>query len=334
MKILVTGGAGYIGSTVVWALADAGETPVVLDSLVQGRAEFVSGHPLYVGDMADERLLDQIFQDHPDIKVLMHFAALIDVEESTRLPSRYYRENLYKAAALLQVVVAHGVRKVVFSSTAAIYAGSDGSQGLKETAALDPLNAYARSKRMFEEVLADVCTEFGVSAVALRYFNPVGADPALRSGPYKADPSHVLGKLTKLTSAEGGEFVINGDDYPTRDGTPVRDYVHVWDLARAHVAALKFVVAQNDQSCTVMNLGSGSGVTVREFVDAFQKVSGLPFQVRVGPRRAGDTAGAYADIGLANSLLGWKPELTLEQGIRDALAWESHQHSSSTGQQP
>jgi UDP-glucose 4-epimerase len=329
MKVLVTGGAGYIGSTVVSALADAGHAPVVLDSLVQGRAEFAAGHPLYVGDIADGVLLERIFREHPDIGVLMHFAARIDVEESTRRPALYYTENLCKAAALLEGALSHGVRRVIFSSTAAVYQGGDGSQGLTEAAPLNPLSPYARSKLMFEGVLADVCAEFGAGAVALRYFNPVGADPALRSGPYKPDPSHILGKLTGLAAAGGGDFVINGDDYPTRDGTPVRDYVHVWDLARAHLSALAFV-ARPDRpqypdrpEYTVINVGSGSGVTVREFAEAFRTVTGLPLTLRVGPRRPGDTAGAYADTGRAQSLLNWQPQFTLQRGIQDALAWQA-----------
>ncbi|BDP40130.1 UDP-glucose 4-epimerase GalE [Deinococcus aetherius] len=330
MKVLVTGGAGYIGSTVVSALAEAGAVPVVLDSLVQGRAEFAAGHSLYMGDIADVGMLDRIFAEHPDISTLMHFAARIDVEESTRLPSLYYRENLCKGAALLEEVLRRGVRRVIFSSTAAVYRGGDGSRGLPEDAPTEPLSPYARSKLMFEGVLSDLCAQFGASAVALRYFNPVGADPALRSGPYKPDPSHILGKLTGLAAVGGGEFVINGDDYPTRDGTPVRDYVHVWDLARAHLSALNYVNGAGP-GCTVVNVGSGSGVTVREFVDAFMAVTGLPLTVRVGGRRPGDTAGAYADTGQAESRLGWRPERSLEEGIRDALAWEERFRAGGQG---
>jgi UDP-glucose 4-epimerase len=324
MKILVTGGAGYIGSTVVSALAEAGHVPIILDSLVQGQSEFVSQHPLYIGDIADTALLQQLFSDHPDINVLMHFAALIDVEESMRLRFLYYSENLFKAATLIDWIQKRGVKHVIFSSTAAVYEGGTGSIGLTENGSLQPLSPYARSKLMFESVLRDMCTESGVSAVALRYFNPIGADPALRSGPYKTDPSHILGRLTALAAKDGGEFVIYGDDYPTRDGTPVRDYIHVWDLAQAHLAALMYVTGpkQPRGDLTIINVGSGSGVTVRECVDAFLAVTNLPIQVRVGGRRAGDTAGAYADTTRARDLLGWQPKLTLEEGIRDALAWQ------------
>lgn len=325
MKILVTGGAGYIGSTVVSALADAGHFPIILDSLTEGQASFVSHHPLYVGDISDVQLLKKIFSDHPDINVLMHFAARIDVAESMRRRTLYYTENLLKATILTSWVLDNGVKYVIFSSTAAVYEGSAGSLGLTEDALVNPLSPYARSKLMFETVLRDLTVEANASAIALRYFNPVGADPAMRSGPYKADPSHILGKLTALAAMNGGEFIINGDDYPTRDGTPVRDYIHVWDLAQAHLAALAYLVksGQQTENLTVINIGSGSGVTVRECVEAFLDVTGLPIQVRVGERRAGDTAGAFADTRRAQTLLHWSPKLTLKQGIQDALAWQT-----------
>jgi UDP-glucose 4-epimerase len=324
MKILITGGAGYIGSTVVSLLADAGHTPIILDSLVQGRAAFVAPHPLYIGDISDISLLEKLFSEHPDISVMMHFAALIDVAESMRFRSLYYSENLFKAVALTRWVQEHGVKHIIFSSTAAVYEGSTGSVGLTEEAPVRPLSPYAHSKLMFESILRDMCVESGLSAVALRYFNPVGADPAMRSGPYKTDPSHILGKLTSLAAKEGGEFVINGDDYPTRDGTPVRDYIHVWDLAQAHLAALTYVTGpeQPKGELTTINVGSGSGTTVKECVDAFLAVTKLPIVVRVGERRVGDTAGAYADTTRAYRLLGWQPKLNLEQGIHDALVWQ------------
>lgn len=323
-KVLVTGGAGYIGSTVVSALADAGVPVVILDSLTQGRKAFTQGHPFYRGDIADKEVLSAIFNDHPDIDALTHFAALIDVAESVADPARYYVENLGKATTLLEDVLRRGVKRVVFSSTAAVYRASSGAAGLLETAAVTPLSPYARSKLMFETVLEDVCGQFGASAVALRYFNPVGADPAFRSGPYKADPTHILGKLTRAAFQSGGQFTINGNDYATRDGTPLRDYIHVWDLALAHLAALDYLVRQTKPRFEVVNVGSGQGVTVQEFVDAFLEVSQVPLQISVGPRRAGDNEGAFADTSKAAQLFDWRPTLTLRQGIADALRWEEH----------
>lgn len=321
MKVLVTGAAGYIGSTVASLLSDHGFKPIVLDSLVQGQPEFIASFPNYVGDIADEQLLERIFADHPDIEALMHFAALIDVEESTRKPALYYSENLCKSLILLQNVLKRGVRRLIFSSTAAIYKGSGGELGIPETAAIEPLSPYARSKLMFEDILSDVGKQAGASTMVLRYFNPIGADPLLRSGPYKTDATHILGKLLKLVP-HGGEFVINGDDYPTRDGTPIRDYIHVWDLAKAHLAALSYVSQPLCRAFSVINVGSGSGVTVREFAEAFQAVTGVPLTIRVGGRRPGDTAGAFADTRLAAQLLDWSPERSLEEGIADSLRWQ------------
>lgn len=323
MKILVTGGAGYIGRTVVSALAEAGHTPVILDSLVVGRPEFVEGQVFYHGDIADGAVLGRVFREHPDMDAVMHFAARIDVEESTRLPSLYYTENLAKAQVLLQAALAAGVKRFLFSSTAAVYQAGRPGEGLREDSPLLPLSAYASSKLMFERVMADICREYGAFGMALRYFNPVGADPAMRSGPFRPDPSHLLGKLTKLSARGGGTFTINGDDYETRDGTPMRDFIHVWDLAQAHLAALTYMMdSAQETGFEIMNVGSSVGVTVREFVDTFLEVSGSPLNVVVGARRPGDSAGAFADTTRAREILGWVPRLSLRQGIADALAWE------------
>lgn len=322
MKVLITGGAGYIGRTVVSALAEAGYTPVILDSFVVGPPAVTEGHVFYHGDIADGAMLNRVFQEHPDLGAVMHFAARIDVEESTRLPSLYYRENLGKAQILLEAALEAGIRRFLFSSTAAVYEAGHPSQGLREDSPTVPLSAYAASKLMFERVMADICLEHGAYGVALRYFNPVGADPRMRSGPFRRDPSHLLGKLTKLATAGQGKFTIYGNDYDTRDGTPMRDFIHVWDLAGAHLAALEFMTKQTGAGFEIINVGSGTGVTVKEFVQAFLEVSGTPLNVVVGARRAGDSAGAFADTTKAQSLLGWTPSLSLKTGIADALTWE------------
>lgn len=322
MKILVTGGAGYIGRTVVSVLSEAGHTPVILDSLVTGQPSFVEGQIFYRGDIGDRAILGRVFQEHPDLDALMHFAARIDVEESTRHPALYYTENLCKAQLLLQTALQAGLKRFLFSSTAAVYDAGHPGQGLRENSPVAPLTAYAASKLMFERVMADMCQEFQAFGMALRYFNPIGADPSMRSGPFRTDPSHLLGRLTKLAVAGGGTFTIYGNDYATRDGTPMRDFIHVWDLAQAHLAALDYMVAHTKPSFEVMNVGSGLGVTVREFVDAFLDVSTVPLEVMVGNRRPGDSAGAFADTSRAQELLRWTPHLSLRQGISDALIWE------------
>lgn len=333
-KVLLTGGAGYIGSTVASALNDAGIQVVLLDSLVEGRPEFIHGQPFYQGDIADPEVLERIFADHPEISVLFHFAALIDVAESMVNPALYYQENLCKAAALLEQVLRRGVQDVVFSSTAAVYRTNSGATGLTEEADVEPLSPYARSKLMFETVLRDLCGQYGARAVALRYFNPVGADPAFRSGPYKPAPSHILGKLTQEAFKPNGQFTVNGNDYATRDGTPLRDYVHVWDLALAHVAALTYLDQLSGTAFEIINVGSGEGVTVREFVDAFLTESGSQLDVHVGPRRAGDNEGAFADTAKAARLLGWTPTLSLRQGVADALRWEERWREQQGGTRP
>lgn len=324
MKILVTGGAGYIGSTVSSALLDAGHQPVILDSLVHGQASFLENRLSYIGDIADDSIIDRIFCDHPDIGLLMHFGALIDVSESMNSRMRYYNENLIKSVKLIDLVKKKGIERIIFSSTAAVYAADAGVDGLAESADASPVNPYARSKLFFEHILRDFCIEMAVSGVALRYFNPVGADPELRSGPYRSDPSHILGKLTSLAERGGGEFIINGDDYPTRDGTPIRDYIHVWDLARAHLAAVKYIsdLESPIRDLITINVGSGTGTTVKECVEAFISATGSDIAVSVGPRRAGDTAGAFANTTLAQNILQWSPSLTLHQAICDAINWQ------------
>lgn len=332
MKVLVTGGAGYIGSTTCSALEDTGHIPVVLDSLVSGPREFVGNRIFYQGSAGDQALLEQIFREHPDIEATLHFAARIVVPESVSDPALYYRENVLNSLEMFDTLLKLGQSKIIFSSSASVYDTPADFQ-VTEDAALNPLSPYARSKYITELMLADLCHATMQSAaplrgIALRYFNPIGADPQMRSGPYIAEPSHLLGRLIRASqSAE--PFTITGTDYPTRDGTGLRDYIHVWDLALAHVAALEnfeqvFEKAGGDASPTpfvVINLGTGNGVTVREMVNAFKRVWSQELLVTEGPRRPGDSAGAYAKISQAQHLLSWQPHLSIDDGIRSALEW-------------
>lgn len=333
MKVLVTGGAGYIGSTVCSALEDAGHTPVVLDSLVTGPEAFTRGRVFYRGDVADEGLVRRIFAEHPEIAATLHFAALIVVPESVAHPARYYRENVVASLTLFETLQALGQTRVVFSSSASIYA-SPADFRVTEASPLQPLSPYARSKRMTEEMLEDLCGApgSGLRGIALRYFNPLGADPRLRTGPYLAEPSHILGRLVAASQGRQAAFEITGTDYATRDGTGLRDYIHVWDLALAHVAALDGFDAAFARAAATgpdprgylpINVGTGRGVTVRELVTAFGEVSPTPLSVRDGPRRPGDSAGAYADITRARELLDWAPRHTTAEALASALAWEA-----------
>ena len=326
MKILVTGGAGYIGSTICSALEDNGHVPVVVDSLVTGRREFVGGRAFYQADVADGSALEGIFQDHPEIELAIHCAALVVVPDSVRRPYEYYRENVSKSLELFRLLNDVGCKRVVFSSSASIYDVVPGFL-VTEESPLRPLSPYARTKYMMEMILSDMCAASDLRAVALRYFNPIGADPRMRSGIQALEPSHVLGRLVSVALGKEPAFKITGTDWPTRDGTGIRDYVHVWDLAMAHVkAADQFDRAfekseVHDTNYLVINLGTGRGVTVRELVEAFEKVYGQEVHKRDAPARPGDIAGAYANADRAGELLGWKAEMSIEQGIADALKW-------------
>ena len=326
MKILVTGGAGYIGSTICSALEDSGHTPIILDSLVTGRGEFTRGRIFYQNDIADVAAVEKIFEDHPDIYATIHCAALIVVPESVEKPYEYYLENVMKSLVLFNTLKRLGCKRVVFSSSAAIYDVVPGYM-VTEDSPLNPSSPYSRTKYMMEMILRDFCYSYGMEGIALRYFNPIGADPKMRSGIHIKNPTHVLGKLTDVAIGKLPVFEITGIDWPTRDGTGIRDYVHVWDLARAHVIAVEnFNQAFERANLTtnrylVINLGTGKGVTVRELVTAFEKVYGLSVNKRETPPRPGDVAGSYANADTALRLLGWKAELPIERGIEDALKW-------------
>ena len=326
MKILITGGAGYIGSTIASALADAGHTPILLDSLITGREEFAKLHTFYHADIADQEAVRQIFSDHPDIYATIHCAALIVVPESVEKPYEYYNENVVKSMRFFKQLADLGHHRVVFSSSAAIYDVVPGFM-VREDSPLMPLSPYSRTKYMMEMVLKDFCKAYGLNAIALRYFNPIGADPKMRTGLHIQYPSHLIGKLVSVAMGYEEVFNLTGVDWPTRDGSGLRDYIHVWDLAQAHLKAVeKFDKAIREGSeeglpYTVINLGSGNGVTVKEFVAAFEKVYGQKVPVAIKPPRPGDVAGAYANADRAEDLLGWKAELPIEEGIRDALKW-------------
>ena len=318
MKVLIAGGAGYIGSTVASACSDAGISPVILDSLVTGRREFTAGRSFYRGDIADGPLIDRIFAEHPDIGAVIHCAALIVVPDSVADPVGYYRANVAASLEFAAHLLRNGCGRLIFSSSAAIYrAGADLS--VHEDSAIDPQSPYARTKAVCESMFADIATSQPIRVLSLRYFNPIGADPKMRTGLQLRRPTHALGKMIQA-GEEGVPFYITGTDWPTRDGSGLRDYVHVWDLALAHVAALTRFDALPG-SATAINLGSGTGTTVWELLDAFNRVADLPVEVREASRRPGDIAGAYSRIDRAGRLLGWRPQYDLAEGIRHSLEW-------------
>lgn len=318
VKVLIAGGAGYIGSTIASACCDAGIIPVILDSLVTGRREFTAGRPFYHGDIADGPLVDRLFAEHPDIDAAIHCAGLVVVPDSVAAPVRYYRENVSKSLEFVAHLLRNGCGRLIFSSSAAIYKASE-DLTVDEDSAIDPQSPYARSKSTCEAMFADVAAAEPLRVLSLRYFNPIGADPRMRTGLQFRRPANALGRMIQARS-EGVPFLITGTDWPTRDGSGIRDYVHVWDLAAAHVAALTRLDAL-PEPVTVVNLGTGTGTTVRELLDMFNRVADRPVAAREAGRRPGDTAGAYTRIDRAVRLLGWSPQYDIKEGIRHSLQW-------------
>jgi UDP-glucose 4-epimerase len=321
VKVLVTGGAGYIGSTTATALEHAGHTPVILDSLVTGPRAFVRDRIFYEGDIADRALLGRIAAEHPDLGCTIHMAARIVVPESVAQPYLYYRDNVAKSLELFDELVRLGKPRVLFSSSASVYAAGEDFE-VTEESPLAPGSPYARTKHMMEQMLGDLAAAGDLRAVILRYFNPIGADPALRSGVYAREPSHVLGQMTMAALGQRDAFTVTGTDLPTRDGTGLRDYVHVWDVAQAHVAALeRFDEALDGSTSTVVNIGTGHGVTVRELLAIFERVFGREVPTVDAPPRPGDSVGSFANVEKARDLLGWTSRLTVADGVQSALAW-------------
>jgi UDP-glucose 4-epimerase len=323
VKVLVTGGAGYIGSTTAKALEEAGHVPVILDSLLSGPRAFVRDRIFYEGDVADAELLSRVVDEHPDLDCTIHMAARVVVPESVAQPGLYYQDNVTKSLALFEQLSRLGKPDVVFSSSASLYAAVEGFE-VDEDSPLDPPSPYARTKHMMEQILRDLATAGAVRAVILRYLNPIGSDPDLESGVYAREPSHVLGQLVMAALGQREAFAVTGTDYPTRDGTGIRDYVHVWDIAQAHVVAVeqfaKTLEAVGEPS-TVVNLGTGRGTTVRELLAIFEEVFGRPVPTVDAPPRPGDAIGAFANVDRARELLGWSAQLSVAEGVDSALRW-------------
>jgi len=306
-------------------------SPVILDNLVTGSREFVAGRVFYKGDIAEGALVDRIFAEHPDIYAVIHCAALIVVPDSVADPIRYYRANVVKSLEFIGHLLRNGCERLVFSSSAAIYQ-ADEDLTVDEGSVLAPQSPYARTKAMCELMFADIAAVHPLHVLSLRYFNPIGADPKMRTGLQLRRPTHALGKMMQA-HAEGVPFVITGTDWPTRDGSGIRDYIHVWDLAEAHVAALSRFDALPGP-VTAINLGTGTGTTVWELLAAFNQVVGQPVRWREAGRRPGDIAGAYTRITHAELLLGWRSQHSLIEGIRHSLQWAAIRDEVLSGGTP
>ncbi len=328
MAVLVTGGAGYIGSHMVLALVDAGEEVVVLDDLSTGFARAVHPKARFVqGDVADEALVLRLIAAH-GIDAVIHFAARIVVPESVANPLGYYLANTVKTRALLASIIAAGVKRFVFSSTAAVY-GMPAENPVSETTPVNPISPYGASKLMTEWMLRDAAAAHGMNYVALRYFNVAGADPAGRSGQSTPNATHLIKVACETAIGKRNRMEVFGTDYPTADGTCVRDYIHVTDLVAAHLDALKHLRAGGES--LTLNCGYGRGYSVLDVIDTVKQLSGKDFPVFYAPRRAGDPAAIVARADKIRAELGWLPKLdNLPTIVTHALAWERTLESSRT----
>jgi UDP-glucose 4-epimerase len=320
MTILVTGGAGYIGSHMVHALVDAGESVVALDNLATGFDWAVAeGVPLVVGDTGDQPLVASLIAEHK-IEAIIHFAASTVVPESVAEPLAYYRNNTVNSRALIETAIKGGVRHFIFSSTAAVY-GNPERVPVAEDAPTMPMSPYGASKLMTETMLRDAGHAHGLNYVILRYFNVAGADPRLRTGQSTRNATHLIKVATEAALGLRPKVDVFGTDYSTPDGTGIRDYIHVSDLARAHSDALRHLRAGG--ASLTLNCGYGHGFSVLEVIDTVKRVSGVDFRVNVAARRPGDPAQVVAAADRARSLLGWRPQLDdLSTIVSHALAWQ------------
>ncbi len=329
-RVLVTGGAGYIGSHAVLALLDAGIEPVVLDDLSTGVREAVpSGVPFVRGSTGDAALLADLLRRRR-VSAVLHFAASLVVPESVARPLDYWRNNVANTLTLAQACVEAGVRRLVFSSTAAVY-GAPPSPLVDEDAPCAPINPYGASKLAAERALAAAAAAHGLSVVALRYFNVAGADPAGRAGQRRPGATHLIKVACEAALGKRPAVEVFGTDYPTPDGTGVRDYIHVTDLARAHVEALRHLMMGGGS--LTLNCGYGRGHSVLEVLRAVERAAGRPVPARFAPRRAGDPPALVAHAGRVREALGWRPAFDdLDRIVASALAWEGREAATDKRQ--
>lgn len=321
MSVLVTGGGGYIGSHMVWQLLDSGEKVVVLDDFRTGFRWAVAPEATIVeGDVGDEALVARIIAEH-GVEAIVHFAGSIVVPESVSDPLGYYLNNTVRTRALMAAAVAGGVKRFIFSSTAAVY-GTPEVTPVSETASLNPESPYGRSKLMTEWMLADTAAAHDFHYVALRYFNVAGADPLGRTGQSTRGATHLIKVAAETALGKRPSMAVYGTDYPTPDGTCIRDYIHVSDLVAAHSEALRYL--RDGGRSIVANCGYGHGMSVLEVIDTVKRVSGVDFEVVTAPRRPGDPATIVASPALITSEFGWKPQFDdPERIVRSALEWEA-----------
>jgi UDP-glucose 4-epimerase len=330
-KILITGGAGYIGSHTAVELLKAGVEPILLDDLSNSNAEVlerlkeITGKSLtfYQGDCNDRSILDQIAKDH-QIAGVIHFAAFKAVGESTELPLKYYQNNVGSLVTLLAFMAENKIPDLVFSSSCTVYGQPDVLPVTEATPRKEAESPYGNTKKICEDILVDyVKSKAGVRVIALRYFNPVGAHPSGKIGELPiGKPNNLVPFITQTAAGIREKLTIFGDDYDTVDGSCVRDFIHVMDLADAHVKAFTYLNDKPADFYDVFNVGTGNGNTVLEVIHTFEKVNRVKLNFEIGPRRAGDVVKIWADTKKINSVLGWTPSKTLEDSMRDSWNWE------------
>ncbi|KIC47781.1 hypothetical protein RA29_19070 [Tateyamaria sp. ANG-S1] len=319
--VMVIGGAGYIGSHTVLALNEAGFDTVVYDNFSTGHRDACFGAHLVEGDLADVALLQETLRTYA-VDCVVHFAALIEAGQSVLTPLPFFRNNVTGTLALLEAMTAAGLQKIVFSSTAAAYGNNTDVSMLHEDLPRAPINPYGDSKVMVEQMLEACVEPHGLQAIALRYFNACGADAAGRTGERHDPETHLIPLVIQAAQGTRPQIYINGTDYPTPDGTCIRDYIHVTDLAAGHVAAVKKLLATDEPGFSAINLGTGKGLSVREVVEAVASISGCEFPVIEADRRPGDPAVLVADPTRAHDVLGWYAHhSSIEDIVRDAWAY-------------
>jgi UDP-glucose 4-epimerase len=334
MKILVTGGTGYIGSHTVVELQQKGYEVVIVDNLSNSSEEVIESiHkisgilPIFVKtDLADENATNELFQKHPGIKGVIHFAAFKAVGESVEDPLKYYHNNLFSLINLLKCMKKYEVKHLVFSSSCTVYGEPDSLPVTEKALIKTALSPYGNTKQICEEIISDTIKTSDLKAVLLRYFNPIGAHHTALIGELPLGvPNNLVPFITQTAIGKRECLNVYGDDYPTADGTCIRDYIHVVDLALAHVAAVdRLIEGKNKSTLELFNLGTGNGFSVLEVINTFEKVSGKKLNYKIVARRAGDVAMIYSDCELANKVLGWKAKLGLDEMLDSSWKWEQH----------
>jgi len=331
MKILVTGGIGYIGSHTVVELINLGHSPIIIDNLLNSdigvldRIEKITGkRPIFEKvEMCKFDEMHRLFEKYPDIDAVIHFAALLLVEESVEEPLIYYYNNLTSTINLLQCMAAFNINKIVFSSSCTVY-GEPDTLPVDEFAPIKPaMSPYGNTKKICEDILTDTVKATDIRCIMLRYFNPIGAHETALIGEFQdGPPHHLIPYITETAFGKREKLRIFGNDYNTPDGTCLRDYIHVVDIAIAHIAAIERMMKDTDKNIEVFNLGTGIGFSVLDMVKAFETATGIKINYEIVPRRAGDVEAVYADTRRANKELNWKAERSLEEMMRSAWEWE------------